>query len=126
MSTLLDAPIPATFSGKPVRVFGITPDGRILIAHADGHTETTNWESLRLQAAPAPVPTRSPFWVRNPSEEMEMAFDAVDEDDAWAQWCSYWGARWRVAPDAMDLDRGAHTISRVTANDLARLQEGEE
>lgn len=46
---MLNHPIPATFHGAPVRVYGTTPDGRVLIAHADGKTETTIWESLRVE-----------------------------------------------------------------------------
>lgn len=59
---MLNPPIPATIKGTcvPVRVYGTTPDGRVLIAHADGKTETTIWESLRVEpVAPGTILTSS-------------------------------------------------------------------
>ena len=70
MSTLLSTPILATLDGRPVRVYGIGPDGRILIAHADGRTDVTNWTRLvvpaiesRVEPAPvvAPAPPPAPW-----------------------------------------------------------------
>lgn len=50
MSTLLAAPIHATPDGRPVRIFGMEPDGRILIARPDGHTDVTTWTRLVVPA----------------------------------------------------------------------------
>ncbi len=61
MSTLLASPIHATLDGRPVRIFGMEPDGRILIARSDGHTDVTNWTRLVVPAsAPEPEPEPEP------------------------------------------------------------------
>ena len=82
---MLNPPIPATFHGAPVRVYGTTPDGRVLIAHDDGKTETTIWESLRVE----PVV---------PGTILTFAGAAQPPPEPWGEWVKFidqmWGATW--------------------------------
>lgn len=84
---MLTHPIPATLHGAPVRVYGTTPDGRVLIAHADGRTETTIWESLRVE----PVGDHG----RTPSAILTFSGAALPRSGPWGPWLKhvdpFWG-----------------------------------
>jgi hypothetical protein len=55
MSSLLSTPILAMLDGSWVFVYGTAPDGRILIARPDGHTDVTTWTRLVVPAESPPA-----------------------------------------------------------------------
>lgn len=100
--SLINPPIPATLRGAPVRVYGVTPDGRILIALVDGTPQTTIWESLIIDPEPIGArPTLAPaegLAVYNAVFGANKATAATKPPEPWGEWTMHrdrtWGETW--------------------------------